>query len=97
MRLDELLLLEEEGDTPDSADAHEHIDDTADYSRLSAEHESDEIETEDTEQTPVHAADDQQQQSDPIKHFVHLPFLTELSIDRFAEVMQEFFEKSGFC
>lgn len=32
-----LLLLEEERDAPNSADAHKHIDYAADYSRLSAE------------------------------------------------------------
>ena len=87
-----LLLLEEERDAPDGADAHEYIDDTADNSRLTAEQEGDEIETEYPEQTPVHASDYQQQQSDPVKHFVHLPFLAEHIIDGFAEVIQGNFE-----
>ena len=56
-RFEEVLFLEEQGDTPHRADTYQHVDDTADYRRLTAEDERHKVELEYTQQTPVYASD----------------------------------------
>ena len=57
---------ENESDAPQSGDAHQREDDSGEDRGLSAEDPGYQVKTEDTHQTPVDAANDDQGQRDPV-------------------------------
>ena len=93
--LDRIVFLEEQGYTPYCRSSNEGIYDPADNRTHTAEKECYEIKLEDTDESPVDAADDKQRQSDLVPHMKYL--LSELSalcktiIDPTAGFIQSFF------
>ena len=90
-----LVFLEEQGYTPYCRSSNEGIYDPADNRTHTAEKECYGIKLEDTDESPVDAADDKQRQSDLVPHMKYL--LSELSalcktiIDPTAGFIQSFF------
>ena len=65
-RLFDIILPEQQGDAPQSGDAHQCIDDAAPYCQLSTEYGGHAVKAEQADAAPVQSADNDEDQGDAI-------------------------------
>jgi hypothetical protein len=81
------LLAEQEGNAPQSGKTDDSVNNTTENCVLTAKDPGNQIELENTDQTPVNTADDRQDQRQNIQHLLTLRFksLDGVRIPGFAE------------